>query len=92
MRHLRVDVCTLGNDGIGSMFDALALTEHLRSLYAIGNKVTAACARCRFLPAIRSNKSLDYALIHDGALSGPQEEASALLAARVIMRADGSTR
>jgi hypothetical protein len=55
---LDVSWCSLGDDGLRALFQALPANTHLRTLYCSKNDISDAFAASVLLPAVRANASL----------------------------------
>jgi hypothetical protein len=62
--NLEVNECSLGDDGLGPLVDALPGHTHLRTLLCHVNGVSEAFVRDRLLPAVRANTSLRELMLH----------------------------
>jgi hypothetical protein len=58
LRELDISYCSLGDDGLGPLVDALPANTHLRTLNISGSNTSEAFGRDRLLPAVRANSSL----------------------------------
>ena len=94
LQELNVRGCTLGDEGLGPLFDALPHNTHLRQLDCSNNEMSDEFARFRFLPAVRANTSLRKLIAselwdneEDGDAPPEVLEAEELVAARAAVKA-----
>jgi hypothetical protein len=74
LQTLNLDACSLGDEGLGPVLEALRHNTHLTKLDCSGNELSEAFARNTLLPAVRANTSLRLLVA--------TREANALVAAR----------
>jgi hypothetical protein len=58
LHELSVRLCSLQDEGLGPLVDALRANTHLRVLDCGANGMTSTFARCRLVPAVRANRGL----------------------------------
>jgi hypothetical protein len=58
LTHLDVSYCTLGDDGLRALFEALPRNTHLCALHCCNNIMSELFLRDALLPAVRANTSL----------------------------------
>jgi hypothetical protein len=73
LEELDVSCCSLSDEGIGPLCDALAHNTHLRTLTLAGNQLSAGFAGDRLLPAVRANTSLRELEVLDDGDESPEE-------------------
>ena len=81
---LHVDGCSLGDEGLGPLFDALPSNTRLRTLLCRATGLTAQCARDRLLPAVRANSGLRELGVTDAHAVGTPLEAAFAEAEAVV--------
>jgi Ran GTPase-activating protein (RanGAP) involved in mRNA processing and transport len=79
LTELAVSGCSLGVDGAGPLFEAVARSCTLKRLYCSYNALTADFIRDVALPAVQTNTSLRYLDISQGGEDGPEVQAAVAL-------------